>query len=218
MPDPVAPAPSPAPPADPTAPPTPPAPQPTPPADPPAPPATGDEPLGEPGKKALEAERQRAAAFERQLKETTAKLDELTKAQMSDTEKAIATARSEGEQAAEDRWRTQVGKLSVQAAAAGKFASPEDAHLFLDEIPFAADGTVDQAALTVKLDKLLADKPYLAATGATPPPPANPPVVPTGPRGGAGTPITQDDLKKLSPDQITELYRKGELNHLTKPT
>jgi hypothetical protein len=199
--------------------PTPTPPIPTPPADPPAPPATGDEPLGEAGKRALEAERLRAAAFERQLKAQQAELDELRKAHMTDSEKAIADARSEGEKTADARWRAQVGQFAVQAAAAGKFASPEDAHLFLDEIPFTADGKVDQASLTVKLDQLLAAKPYLAAaSGATPPASANPPVVPTGPRGGAANPISKDDLKKLSPDQIAELFRKGELAHLTQPT
>lgn len=216
MPDPVDPT---ATPPVPTPAPTPTPPVPTPPADPPTPPATGDEPLGDAGKRALEAERARAAAFERQLKAQQTELDELRKAHMTDSEKAIADARSEGEKAADARWRAQVGKFAVQASAAGKFASPEDAHLFLDEIPFTPSGTVDQAALVVKLDQLLAAKPYLAAVpGATPSASANPPVVPTGPRGGTPNPITKDDLKKLSPDQITELYRKGELAHLTQPT
>lgn len=193
-----------------------PTPEPTPPAEPPAP-EPGDEPLGEPGKRALESERQRAAALEKQLKTLNAELDQLRQASMSDQEKALADARSEGEKAAEERWRDRVGQAHVRAAAAGKFASPEDAHLFLDEIPFTDDGQVDDSALQAKLDALLESKPYLAAAtpGATP---AAPPAVPTGPRGGTGPVRTKDDLKRMSPDEIAEAYRRGELSHLTQST
>lgn len=211
--------PDPSPPGDPTPPPSgdpTPNPEPTPPADPPAP-DPGDEPLGDGGKRALEAERARAKALERQLAAITTERDELKTATMSDQEKALADARSEGEKAAEERWRDRVGQASVRAAAAGKFASPEDAHLFLDQIPFTADGQVDDAALTAALDAVLAAKPYLAAAnpGATP---AAPPAVPTGPRGGTGPQLTQDDVKKMSPDEIAEAFRAGRLSHLTTST
>jgi len=212
--------PEPSPPGDPTPPPSgdpTPNPEPTPPADPPAPDPGDDEPLGEGGKRALEAERQRAAAFEKQLKAQAAELDKLRQATMSDQEKALADARSEGEKAAEERWRDRVGQASVRAAAAGKFASPEDAHLFLDEIPFTDDGQVDNDALEAKLAAVLESKPYLAAAnpGATP---AVPPAVPTGPRGGQGPQLTKDDVKKMSPDEVTAAFREGRLSHLTTST
>jgi hypothetical protein len=204
------------PPADPPTPePTPSAPA-DPPADPPAP-DPGDEPLGEPGKKALEAERARASALDKQLKAQAAELEELKKATMSDQEKALAEARSEGEKAADEKWRTQVGQAHVRAAAATSFASPDDAHLFIDEVPFTDDGQVDTVALEAKLAAVLESKPYLAAGGgATPPTP--PPGVPTGPRGGSGPQLTKDDLKRMSSDEIAEAYRKGELSHLTTST
>lgn len=215
------------PPADPPAPePTPSATPPTPaapadpptdpPTDPPAP-APGDEPLGEPGKRALEAERARAAALDKQLKAQAAELEKLKKATMSDQEKALDDARSEGEKAADEKWRNQVGQAHVRAAAATKFASPDDAHLFIDEVPFTDDGQVDTTALEAKLAAVLESKPYLAAGGGATPP-APPPGVPTGPRGGSGPQLTKDDLKRMSSDAIAEAFRKGELDHLTTST
>lgn len=52
-----------------------------------------DQPLGEGGKKALEAERARASELDKALKAAQAKLDEIEKAKMSDLERAQAAAK-----------------------------------------------------------------------------------------------------------------------------
>lgn len=206
-----APAPSPAPAGDPT--PTPP--QSTPPADPPAPEPPGDEPLGEAGKRALDAERRRAAELDKQLKAATAELDEFKRSQMSETEKAIEAARREGETAAEARWRQQTARLAVEAAAAGRFADPDDAARFIgDDIPFTETGEVDKAAIAQRLDELLTAKPYLGVASGTPAP-APPPAVPTGPRGGPqASQLTRADLKRMTSAEIVAARREGRLQAL----
>jgi len=82
--------------------------------------------LGEAGKKALDAERKRANALEKQLKQFQTEHERAEAAKLSDLERAqreAATAREEAAQAAADalRWRI----------AAKHGVSDEDAELFL---------------------------------------------------------------------------------------
>lgn len=210
-----APDPSTAPPADPTPTPT----QSTPSADPPATDPSGDEPLGEAGKRALDAERKRNADLDKELKATKAELDQFRQSQMSETEKAIEAARREGEQSADERWRKQAGELAVAAAAAGRFADPEDAARFIGDVPFDENGQVDRDALKQRIDEVLAAKPYLGAAAGTTPSPAAPPAVPTGPRGGpVPTQLTRTDLQRMSPEEIVAARREGRLQTLMSAT
>lgn len=85
-----------------------------------------DEPLGEGGKKALQAERERAKAAEQQAAEFKRRLDEIEAANLSDLEKAQKQAQ-EAQQAA--------AKATAEAlrfrVAAKHGISDEDADLFL---------------------------------------------------------------------------------------
>jgi hypothetical protein len=99
--------------------------------------------LGDPGKKALTAEREARKAAETAATSLQAQLDEIRKAQMSDLEKAQATA-NEYQQAAEQaraealRWRI----------AAKHGITDEDAETFLT--------ATDEATLTRQAERLAA--------------------------------------------------------------
>ncbi len=132
---------------------------------------TGEHELGDAGKRALVAERERAAAAERAAAELQRKLDALTEATASEAEKAVIKARKEGEQAATAKFVTKLAESAVRSAATGKFRDVTDAvdHLRgrLSEF-VTADGDIDDKAVTAALDKLLKDKPHWAATGSNP--------------------------------------------------
>lgn len=87
----------------------------------------GDEPLGEPGKKALISEREARKAAEKELAETKARLHEYEAANMSDLEKAqaaAAEAQANAEKAATEALRLRIAiKHNI---------SEEDADLFLN--------------------------------------------------------------------------------------
>jgi colicin import membrane protein len=87
---------------------------------------SGDETLGEGGKKALKAEREARTAAEKQAAELKAKLDKIEAANMSDLERAqkeAADAKAEAAKASVDVLRFRV--------AAQHGISEEDAELFL---------------------------------------------------------------------------------------
>lgn len=153
--------------------------------------------LGEAGKKALQAERQRANEAEKARKAAEQKVSELeerlTKLEadaMSDQEKAIAKARKEAEDEARKderaKWANTIRAAKAEVAAAGKLANPKLATKLIDlsSIEVSDDGVVDDKALTKAIDALLESEPYLATgAGGKPPgsadggvrPPANKP-------------------------------------------
>lgn len=133
--------------------------------------------LGDPGKKAIAAEREARKAAEKAAATLQAQLDEIRKSQMSDLEKAQATA-TEFQQAAEQaraealRWRI----------AAKHGISDEDAETFLT--------ASDEAGLTRQAERLSA---LNTATPATPKPDRS--------QGGAGEPLA------LNSDGLEEALR-----------
>lgn len=138
----------------------------TPPEAPPAPAASDDEPLGEPGKAALKAERARAAKAEKELKKLRDEAAAREAEAMSESEKAIAAAKAEGVSEATAAANRRIVRSEVKALAAKKLNDPADAvaMLDLDQFEVDGDGEVDEAAITAALDALVAAKPYLAAS------------------------------------------------------
>lgn len=146
------------------------------PIDPPAdlePPATGDEELGDAGKKALDAWKQRAKVAEQ--------AEKTAKAELAKRDAAVddaSTAREAAIRVANER----VQRSELKAAAKGRLVDPSEALLNIDPTQFAVDanGDVDSDALNEAINQLLVKKPYLAAPsnpfkgggdgGATPPP------------------------------------------------
>lgn len=89
----------------------------TPPASTPAkPPATGDEPLGEGGKAALQKERDAREKAERRATEVETELQQLKAATQSDSDKALEKARKEGEGTATEKWQGLVRRARVAGA------------------------------------------------------------------------------------------------------
>lgn len=149
-----------------------------------------DEKLGESGKKALVAERQRAAAAEKANKELTEKVsgfegkfnalvEALTgKAPESEVtaEDAIAqltelkNSIEQRDQAAADRAR----RVEIKAAAtAAGFNDPNDALIGADlsTVPVGETGEADSAAAKALVEKLAKAKPYLVKSGTKLPTP-----------------------------------------------
>ena len=88
----------------------------------------------------------------------------------------------------------------------------------IDRITLKWDGDdIDPESLDRQIDKVLTAKPYLVANGTNPAPPA-PPRVPTGPRGKPAGTYTRADLQRMTPEEITAAFNRGELSHLTSTT
>lgn len=105
------------------------------------------------------------------LKASKDELDRLKAEGQTDHDKALAKAAKDAEDAARSDERTKadtrVLRAEVKAAAGAKFADPGDALRLVDltGLRVADDGSVDDAAIRARLDQLLKDKPYLAASG-----------------------------------------------------
>lgn len=132
-----------------------------------------DEPLGEPGKRALTAEREARKAAEKAAKEYEQQLQELREQSMSDQERALEKARREAAEAArsEERGRLlgQLAETQVRAAASGVMANPALATKLLDVNDFLTDdGQVDESAVQQAVNKLVEDEPYLRASATRP--------------------------------------------------
>lgn len=174
-----------------------------------------DDQLGEAGKKALEAERQRAKteekarkAAERERDEFKDRLEKLEADSKSDTEKAIEAARKEAADEAVKKERERTNKLlltaEVRAAAAGKVADKEDAVRLLDlgEFKVNEDGSIDQEAISKAIDKLVEAKPYLA--GGDPKKPNG-----SGDGGPRPDPPSKDQPDLVGPSRIRAAYAES---------
>lgn len=172
----------------------------------------GADQLGDAGKRALDAmkakvrdERERRKAAETELAGFKAKPADATDAAALRSE-ALATARSETlRERAMDR---------LEAKAARLFADPEDARALLaakaDE--FIDDGQIDSDAITKALAALLKAKPHLGAQGGK----RFEAGADGGARKGSNAPaqLTEQDLKRMSPEQIVDARIKGQLADL----
>lgn len=127
--------------------------------------STGSGDLGDAGKRALNIERDAREAAEKEAKAAKAELEKLRAASMSEQEKAVAAARTEGKTEALKTANARLLAAEVKAAAAGKLADPSDAVSMLDLSKFEIDddGNVDLKAVSAAIAKLIEKKPYLAA-------------------------------------------------------
>ncbi len=128
-----------------------------PPADPPKP-ATGEDALGDAGKKALDAMKAERNEAQRQLKTMQRELEQLRQQQMSESEKAIAEAEQRGRQTA----TVEVGQRLARAeflAAAAKRNAEHDATSILDDLNLGKyvgdDGEPDVSAIGKAVERLI---------------------------------------------------------------
>lgn len=158
-------------------------------------PVEGEDALGDPGKRALEAtkkkykdERAKRLALETQLREATAP--------KGDTPDAEAI-QAEADRKATAKANTRIVRAEVKGAAAAVLKNPADALAFLDLTAFEVDddGEVDADEIDTALKDLLAERPYLAKDYLAPQGGSKRriPEVPADPANKPSTPASLDD-------------------------
>ncbi|MYW50594.1 hypothetical protein GTY64_03745 [Streptomyces sp. SID8376] len=173
----------------------------------------GADQLGDPGKKALDAMKDKWKAEREKRREVERLLAERDKPADGDAPDPEAIVR-QAEQAAMAKANERIVKAEVKAAAAGKLADPADAYKFLDLSQFEvdADGNLDADEVADAIDDLLKSKPYLAAQGGTTKRFQG--TADSGARKGTGRPsqLTRSELKRMSPEQIVKAKADGRLD------
>ncbi len=124
--------------------------------------------LGDAGKKALDAmkaERNEAKAAAKQAADDLAALRAQVEGREAEHKATLDAQRVKDEALSAANQR--ILKAEVRAQAASKLNDPKDALLYLDLSGFEVgeDGEVDGDAVATAIDKLITDKPYLAAQG-----------------------------------------------------
>jgi hypothetical protein len=177
-------------------------------------PVPGEEALGDAGKRALDAMKAERKAASDRAKAAEAERDAL-KAQIAGKEAEYA-AEQEKQRVKDEALAAanrRIASAELRAAAKGKLADPADAALFIDVDSFDVndDGEVDTDALSTAIDELLSRKPHLAATGRRF----------NGDGDGGARPgdpklkqLTEADIASMTPAQINEARRAGQLNKL----
>jgi hypothetical protein len=120
----------------------------------PEPPKT-DEPLGEGGKKALQAEREARRQAEKEAAEFRARIEALEQAASKTDEERAALLKSRNE---------RLVAAEIRAAAKGVLQDPADALTFISPTSFEVsdDGSVAAEAIEAAISDLATRKPYLA--------------------------------------------------------
>jgi hypothetical protein len=174
----------------------------------------GADKLGDAGKQALDRMKVERNELRR---ERNALRDQLAAATKKDDKGTDTTDPAELRKQAQAEARAEVlnerALDKVETKAAKLFADPEDARALLASRvdDFVDDGKVDVEAIEKALADLLKKKPHLAA--------AKPARFQGGADGGARkesqvAQLTEQDLKKMSPEQIVEARKKGQLKDL----
>lgn len=168
-----------------------------------APPATdgtpdpaGADQLGDAGKKALDAMKEREKAARAAAREAQAEVErlrsEMAAANQTAEERAREEARREARAEADARANERILKAEIRAAATAKLTDPADALRFLDLSQFdvSNDGDVDAALITEAINDLLAARPYLGRQAAQP---DRPTLRPDPAQGARSQPDKSDD-------------------------
>lgn len=171
--------------------------------------------LGDKGKQALDRMKAKLKAERDRRKAAETERDQLKTSKAGGDDKDADRIRSEAEKAATAKANARIVRSEVRAAAAGKLADPRDALRFLDLDQFEVDGDgqVDEDEIADAIEQLVKDKPYLAAAAAGKPQQRFQGTGDGGARKGSGgvKQLTEQDVKKMTPEQIDEAHRKGQL-------
>lgn len=177
----------------------------------------GADQLGDAGKKALDAMKDKVKAERQKRRDVEAELEKLrTEASKKpeDEQPSADEIRREAEKAATQKANARIVRSEIRAAAAGKLADPKDALTFLDVDQFDVDenGEIDSDEVADAIDDLLKSKPYLAAQGGKR-------FQGTGDGGAARKAskpkqLTEADLQTMTPEQIVKAQDEGQLNDL----
>jgi len=174
----------------------------------------GEKTLGDAGKKALDAMKAKWKEAEAARKGLEADFQAFkAKAEGKEAEFTAAQEAQRIKDEALSAANERILKAEVRATATGKLADPQDALRFLNLSDFevGSDGEVDASQIETAIDDLIESKPYLAAQGKRFQGGAD-----AGARNDANTvaQLTEADLSRMTPDQIDEARKKGQLNDL----
>ncbi|MFJ8154818.1 hypothetical protein [Streptomyces sp. NPDC094468] len=173
----------------------------------------GADQLGDAGKQALDRMKERWRKERERRKAVESERDQLKGAggNADDPERI----RTEAAAAATAKANQRIVRSEIRAAAAGKLTNPRDALHFLDLGQFEVDedGQVDEDEVADAIENLLKERPYLGAAAAKAPEPRFQGSGDGGARKGSSGPkqLGEQDLKKMTPEQIDEAHRKGQL-------
>ena len=129
----------------------------------------GEDALGDPGKRALDAMKAARNAAREEAAQFRAQLDAMqAKIAGTEAEHAARIEREKVQAEAMAKANERILKAEVCAAAAGKLNDPADAlrYLNLSELEVSEDGATDSAAIAARIEDLIKQKPYLAAPTA----------------------------------------------------
>ncbi len=122
--------------------------------------ADGADALGDAGKRALEAERARADAAEKQLKQYKDAEEQRRRDALSEAERAsedtIRAAVDAAKQEVRNEYEPKLKRLAVQAQAAERFVDPE---VVASLVNITAEST--DTEIKAELDRIAKEKPYL---------------------------------------------------------
>lgn len=112
----------------------------------------------------------------------------------------------------------RIRKAEIRALATGKLADPNDALQFLDlsSIEVSDDGSINSALAEQLITDLLNSKPYLAAQSGK----RFEGNADGGPRnvGDSKRQLTHSDLERMSPEQVNQARKDGQLDRLVGKT
>lgn len=133
------------------------------------PPATGEDALGDAGKKALDAERDAREQAEKRAKAAEQELEKLRKAGQTEQEKALEAARDEARTEADSRWTGIVRRAQVERALIAAGISQSELALAaaapdFDSLALSEEGRLED--LTKAVDTFKASHPALFAQAA----------------------------------------------------
>lgn len=125
-------------------------------------PLEGEEALGDPGKKALDAMKAKERAARQRAQAAEDERDRLKAAAEGREAEWEAERKADGER--EKKFRDRYLKAEMRTAAKGVLADPDDAFKFIDLSDFevSEDGDVDASAISAAVEELIETKPYLA--------------------------------------------------------
>ncbi|MGI5347051.1 hypothetical protein ACQEU8_02510 [Streptomyces sp. CA-250714] len=165
----------------------------------------GAESLGDPGKKALDAMKEKWRTERDQRRDLEARIAELEAPKTEgEPEQVDAEALR---QAAREEARAE---FAVQLEAKGRLANPKDVLRYSEY--FKDVKADDPASITAAIDELLEENPHLAAKAT----PRFQGTADNGAHGRSSGPsqLTRDDLRGMSPAEVVKAKQEGRLKNL----
>lgn len=174
----------------------------------------GADQLGDPGKRALDSMKSK---WQKARDENKALRDQLAAGKRADDQTDPAELRKQLQAEARGEVLRDRALDKIETKAARLFADPEDARALLASRAddFIDDGQIDMDAINEALTDLLSKKPHLAAAKAS----RFQGGADGGARKGSGpAQLTEQDLKRMTPEQIVAAQNKGRLRDLLSGT